>query len=187
VYQILTDFKKAYDSVSRKFLYNIFMEYDFPEIPVRLITMCQSESCSRFWVSKHLSDMYPIRNGLKKGYALKPLLFNFASGYAFKRVQVNKDGLKLKGIHQLLVYVDDINMLGESVHNIKENADTLLLSSELEISADKSKYRVMSRGQTARGNHYIMIGNSSSARVEEFKYLGITLNQNSVQEKIRAD
>ena len=32
--------------------------------------------------------------------------------YAIRRVQVNWDGLKLNGTHQLLVYADDIDILG---------------------------------------------------------------------------
>jgi hypothetical protein len=33
---------------------------------------------------KNLSDMFPIRNGLKQGDALSPLLFKFALEYAVK-------------------------------------------------------------------------------------------------------
>ena len=56
----------------------------------------------------------------------------------------------------------------------------------LEVNADKTKYMVMSREQTAGLSHNVKIDNSSIERVEEFKYLRTTLtNQNSVQEEIK--
>jgi len=122
VHQFFTDFKKVYDSVRREVLYNILIEFGIPLKLVRLIKMCLTETYSRVGVGKNLSNMFPIRNGLKQGDALSPLLFNFALEYAISRVQVNHDGLKLNGTHQLLVYVDDVDILGGSVHTVKENA-----------------------------------------------------------------
>ena len=71
--------------------------------------MCLTETYSRVRVGKNLSDMFPIKNGLKQGGALSPLLFVCASEYVIRTVQVNQDGLKLNGTHQLLVYADYVN------------------------------------------------------------------------------
>jgi hypothetical protein len=60
--------------------------------------------------------MFHIKNGLKQGNDLSPLLFNFVLDYAIRRVQISQDGLKLSGTHQLLVYADDVNVLGGSMH-----------------------------------------------------------------------
>ena len=127
--------------------------------------------------------MFPIRNGLKQGDALSLLLFKFSLEYAIRRVQVNQDGFKLNGAHQLLAYADGVNILEGSVHTVKENAEALVVATKeigLEVNADKTKYMVMSREQTAGLSHTMEVDNSSIERVEEFKYLGTTLtNQNS--------
>ena len=64
--------------------------------------------------------MLPIINDLKQGDTLSPLVFNPALEYAIRRVQVNQDGLKLNGTHQLVAYADDVNILGGSVHTVKK-------------------------------------------------------------------
>jgi len=76
---------------------------------------------------------------------LSPSLLNFALEYAIRRVQINQDGLKLNGTHQLLVYVDDVNIMGGSVHIVKKNTKGLVVASKesgLEVNADKTKYVV---------------------------------------------
>jgi len=117
--RLLIDFKKAYDTLRRKVLYNISIELGIPMKHVRLIKMCLTATYSRVRVGKKLSDMFPVRTGLKKGDALSPLLFNFALEYTIRKVQVNQDGLKLNDTHQLLVYADDVDILGGSIHRVK--------------------------------------------------------------------
>jgi hypothetical protein len=143
-------------------------------------------------VGKNLSEIFPIRNGLKQGDALSQVLFNFTLEYAIKRVQVNQDGLKLNGTHQLLAYADDVNILGGSVYTAKKNAEAVVVATKeigLEVNADKTKYLVtrMSRDQNAGRSHSMKIDNSSVERVEGFKYLGTTLTDQSViQEEIKS-
>jgi len=134
--------------------------------------MSLNETYSRVQVGKNVSDKFPIRNGLKQGDALTPMLFNFALEYTIRRVQVNRDDLKLNGTHQLLAYADDVYILGGSIHTLKENAAALVTATKeigLEVSADKTKYMAMSREQNAGRIHSVRIDNSTFENVEELK------------------
>ena len=90
----------------------------------------------------------------------------------------------------LLVYADDVNMMGGRVHTIKENAEALIVASKeigLEVNADKTKCMVTSRVQNVGRSQNVRIDNRSFERVEEFKYLGkILTNQNSIREEIKS-
>ena len=96
--------------------------------------------------------------------------------------------MKLNVTHQLLAYAYDVNILGGSIYTLKENAEALIAATReigLEVSADKTKYMVMSRDQNAGRNHCVKTHTSTFERVEEFKYLGKTLtNQNPIPEEI---
>jgi len=81
--------------------------------------------------------------------------------------------LILNGTHQLLVYADDVNILGGSVHTVKENTEALIVASKetgLEVNADKTKYTVMSQDENAGQSHSMKTDNSPFERVEEFRY-----------------
>ena len=56
--------------------------------------MCLNETWSEEWIDRHLSNTLPVKNGLKQGDALLPLLCNFALGYTVRRVQANQQQLK---------------------------------------------------------------------------------------------
>jgi hypothetical protein len=82
---------------------------------ITLIKKCLNETYSKVRIGKYLSDSFPIRNRVKQGDALSPLIFNFSLEYAIRKVQKNQVGLKLNGKHQLLTYVDYVNLLEDSI------------------------------------------------------------------------
>jgi len=98
--------------------------------------------------------------------------------------------LELNGTHQLLAYADDVNILAGSIYTLKENPEALVAATReigLDVSADKTKYMVMSRDQNAGRIQSVRSDNNTFERVEEFKYLGTTLtNQNSIAEEIKS-
>ena len=72
----------------REVLYKIMIEFGIPRKLVRLVKMSLTETYSRVRVGKNVSDRFPIRNGLKQGDGLLPVLFNIALEYAIRRVQI---------------------------------------------------------------------------------------------------
>jgi len=90
-----------------------------------------------------------------------------------------------------VVYADDVNMLGGSVHTIQEKSEALTVTGKetgLEVNTDKTKYMLVSRDQNAGRSHITKIDNRSFEMVEEFKYLETTLtNQIIFRKKLRAD
>jgi hypothetical protein len=146
--------------------------------------MCLNETYSKVRIGKHLSDSFPIQNGLKQGDALSPLLFNFALEQAVKTVQKN---LKLNGSHQLLAYANDL--LGDNIDTIKKSTETLIDASKevgLEINIEKTKYMLLSRHQNVGQNRYIKIASRSFENVLQFRYLGTTVtNKNLIQDEFK--
>jgi hypothetical protein len=135
-------------------------------------------------IGKHLSDSFPIQNGLKQGDALSPLLFNVALEYPIRKVQENQAGLKLNGTHQLVAYADDVNTLGDNIDTIKKTTETLIDASKevgLAMNVEKTKQMLLSRHQNVGQVWDIKIGERSFGKLSQLKYLETTVtNENLI-------
>ena len=126
-----------------------------------------------------MSSSVPIEKAWKQGDALSPLLFNFAIGYAIRKVQETNLGLEMNDTHQVLAYADDVNLIGD------DNTDLLLIACkdiDLPVISGKIKYMEIGLHRGMRANAHIKIGSNSYEKVKTFKYLGsLLINQNSIQ------
>jgi hypothetical protein len=78
----------SYSYTSRKpMIQYILIESGVPMKLVTLIKMRLNETYDKVHIGKHLSESFPIQNGLKQGDAPSPLLCNFALEYAIRKVQ----------------------------------------------------------------------------------------------------
>jgi hypothetical protein len=88
------------------------------------------------------------------------LLFNFALEYSIRKVLENQEGLKLNGTHQLMAYADDADLLGNNLHIAGNTPETFIGGSKevgLEVNVEKTKYRLLSRHQSAGQDRDIKI------------------------------
>jgi hypothetical protein len=67
------------------------------------------------------SDNFLVQKDLKLEDALSPQIFNFAIENTVRKIQENQVGLKLNELHQLMAYVDNVNLLGDNKNTVKNN------------------------------------------------------------------
>jgi hypothetical protein len=64
VHHLFVDFKKAYESLKWKVLYNILIQLGVLMKLVRPVKMCLNETHSKVRIGKYFSENVPIQNGL---------------------------------------------------------------------------------------------------------------------------
>ncbi|CAI5469629.1 unnamed protein product [Closterium sp. Yama58-4] len=103
-YMLLVDFRKAFDSVSRSFLFDVLKEMGFPERFVVWVEGLHKDTRTRLLINGWLGEAVDVKSGVRQGCPLAPYLFLCAVEPLAQEAERRKIGLCDKA-NQRLAYV----------------------------------------------------------------------------------
>ena len=185
IYCIFIDFKKAFDRVCHKGLFNVLRKYGVPTKLINLIMNLYLNAKSAVKVENETTDWFNILIGVRQGCLLSPDLFNIFLEFILREAMQDNDpsGLTISGSnYNRCCFADDIATLADQLAACQEQLDKIDLSSTkygMEISETKTEAMVITNKKETTMN--ITLKGKPLKQVNEFKYLGsiITANNSS--------
>ncbi|CAI5479578.1 unnamed protein product [Closterium sp. Yama58-4] len=143
-YLLLVDFQKAFDSVSREFLFSVLEKMGFPERLVGWVKGLHEGTTTKLLINGWLGDGVDVVSGVRQGCPLAPYLFLCAVEPLALEVERRGLGLEKEG-HRLgyLGYADDTTLVLQGREQIGQ-AEVLL--DRFEKASNKSKSVVLPLG-----------------------------------------
>ena len=200
IHQLYVDYKMAYDSIKRKFLYETLQEFGIPNKIIRLVHMTLNKSKSKIKIQGEYSREFEIRHGLRQGDSLSCILFNITLERVIRNIHINTretitryflrdnehqqtTGTIYNQPIQYLAYADDIALIGKSKKDITQSfieLEDASIKAGLEINTQKTKYMYTSTSkEEAQTENVIKVRNHTFEKVNNFKYLGATITENN--------
>ena len=122
---------------------------------------------------------------MKQGDPLSPILFNLALHKVLQSIKMVPSGTKI-GKEQLnvLAYADHIAIIGKNeieIRNFFVEMENIARKFGLQINQENTKYMIVERKNSLRKNKigHLKTKNYKFERVENFKYLRVTLNEDN--------
>ena len=114
----LVEFKAAFDSSVRDRVYAAMSELGIPAKLIRLCRMTLRNSWSSIKFGKDLSVPFDSMRGFRQGDLLSCDLFNFLLESVLRKAGVHRNGTIFCKSFQLLVYADDIDIIGRTMRDV---------------------------------------------------------------------
>ena len=164
MYINFVDFKAAFDSINRQFIWRSLEHYGLPEKYIRIMKAFFSHTVSAVRVNGEVTDWFPVNSGTGQGDIQGPPVFNFClnfSAYLMEQKKVISRGATLQlaspgveGKHLLDTdYADDMALLDNTKEGLQETTDLLCKYSAyagLMVNAGKTKCMAVSKSASQR-------------------------------------
>ena len=176
------DFKKAFDLVDRNLLWKRLNETGVKGKMLNALKSLYTSVVSCVRVNGFTTDWFNVKNGLRQGCSLSPILFNmFINDFALS-VQALGKGIKLHDDERvsILLYADDIVLLAENENDLQSMLnllDTWCSSNHLKINPTKSQIIHFRPKSAPKTNFTFTCGSNELKIVDRYVYLGLTLTE----------
>lgn len=137
---MFVDLKQAYDNIIWNKLWKNLIISSIPTKIPKLIKSYNSNTKCVVRVQGELSKSFEVVKGLGQGDALLPVLFNLVLENVMRRMP-QRQTIKVNGNRTLLVYVDDILILGDTKQDTVNSKETHGLA----VNQEKTKYMYITR------------------------------------------
>ncbi|BHF67943.1 hypothetical protein SprV_0301097200 [Sparganum proliferum] len=114
-------FAAAFDSVHREPPWRIMALDGVPAKIIAMIKAYYRSTTARVLVRNNLAQPFGIRSGVRRGFILSPILFDYAIDWIPGRAQCEGDGVEFAPGHRLvdLDYADDIALLASTFGDLQ--------------------------------------------------------------------
>ena len=167
---VFVDLEKAYDRVPREELWHCMRESGITEKYVRVVQDMYEDSVTAVKCAVGMTDWFKVKVGLHQGSALSPFLFAVVMDRLTDEVRQESPWT--------MMFADDIVICGESRGQVEKSLERWRYALErrgMKVSRSKTEYMCVNERE---GSGVVRLHGEEVVKVEEFKYLGSTVQSN---------
>ncbi|KAK3561844.1 hypothetical protein QTP86_017495 [Hemibagrus guttatus] len=172
---VFVDLEKAYDRVPREELWYCMRKSGVAEKYVRVVQDMYERSRTVVRCAVGQTEEFNVEVGLHQGSALSPFLFAIVMDQLSEEVRQESPWT--------MMFADDIVICSESREQVEENLERWRFALErrgMKVSRSKTEYMCVNERE---GSGTVRLQGEEVKKVQEFKYLGSTVQSNGEYEK----
>ncbi|KAK3535326.1 hypothetical protein QTP70_007935 [Hemibagrus guttatus] len=167
---VFVDLEKAYDRVPREELWYCMRKSGVVEKYVRVVQDMYERSRTVVRCAVGQTEEFKVEVGLHQGSALSPFLFAIVMDQLSEEVRQESPWT--------MMFADDIVICSESREQVEENLERWRFALErrgMKVSGSKTEYMCVNERE---GSGTVRLQGEEVKKVQEFKYLGSTVQSN---------
>ncbi|KAK3565881.1 hypothetical protein QTP86_019641 [Hemibagrus guttatus] len=167
---VFVDLEKAYDRVPREELWYCMRKSGVAEKYVRVVQDMYERSRTVVRCAVGQTEEFKVEVGLHQGSALSPFLFAMVMDQLSEEVRQDSSWT--------MMFADDIVICSESREQVEENLERWRFALErrgMKVSGSKTEYMCVNERE---GSGTVRLQSEEVKKVQEFKYLGSTVQSN---------